>query len=64
MAKKVREVIELLERDGWYLARQGGTAHRKFRHPTKPHTIVVSGNLGADMKPGTYHNILKMAGLK
>jgi predicted RNA binding protein YcfA (HicA-like mRNA interferase family) len=64
VAKKVREVIKLLEQDGWYLARQGRTSHRKFRHPVKPNIVVVSGNPGDDMAPGTYDSILKQSGLK
>ena len=64
MVKTVREVIKMLEEDGWYLYRQRGTSHRKYRHPMKLNHVIVSGNLGADMKPGTYNNILKQAGLK
>ncbi|MEK7378522.1 MAG: type II toxin-antitoxin system HicA family toxin, partial [Candidatus Binatota bacterium] len=32
---KVREVIRLLEADGWRLVVTEGS-HRQFRHPTKP----------------------------
>jgi uncharacterized protein YcgL (UPF0745 family) len=31
---KVKEVIKVLEEDGWYLARTKGS-HRQFKHPTK-----------------------------
>ena len=31
---KVKEVIELLEKDGWYLYSQVGS-HRQFKHSTK-----------------------------
>lgn len=62
--RKVREVIRLLEKDGWFLARHGKTSHRKFQHPSKPNTVVVSGNSGEDMALGTYRSILKQAGLK
>jgi predicted RNA binding protein YcfA (HicA-like mRNA interferase family) len=50
---KVREAIELLRADGWQLERQVGS-HRQFRHPTKPGTVTVAGNLGKDLKPGTW----------
>lgn len=60
---KVREVIRLLEDDGWYLARTKGS-HRQFKHSTKPGTVTVSGNLGVDIPPGTLNSILKQAGLK
>jgi predicted RNA binding protein YcfA (HicA-like mRNA interferase family) len=31
---QVREVIKMLEDDGWYLARTKGS-HRQFKHPEK-----------------------------
>ena len=60
---KVREIIKLLEEDGWYLVRQRGS-HRQFKHPTKPGRVTVAGNLGDDLAPGTLNSILKQAGLK
>ncbi|HBT47271.1 MAG TPA: addiction module toxin, HicA family [Peptococcaceae bacterium] len=60
---KVREIIKLLEEDGWYLVRQKGS-HRQFKHPTKPGRVTVAGNLGDDLAPGTLNSILKQAGLK
>ncbi|SFE20446.1 type II toxin-antitoxin system HicA family toxin [Spirosoma endophyticum] len=64
MAMKVREVIKLLEEDGWYLKRQSGS-HRIYRHPTKPGIAVVPDHgLNKELKPGTEQSILKQAGLK
>ena len=60
---KVREVIKLIEDDGWYLVRIRGS-HRQFRHPSKPGVVTVSGNLGKDMPPGTLNSVLKQAQLK
>ena len=60
---KVRELIQLLERDGWRQVRQRGS-HRQFHHPMKPGTVTVSGNLGVDIPPGTLRSALKQAGLK
>jgi len=37
---KVREVIKMLEEDGWYLARTKGS-HRQFKHPEKAGTVTV-----------------------
>lgn len=48
---KVREVIRLLEQDGWVLERQVGS-HRQFRHAVKKGTVTVAGKLGADLKRG------------
>jgi predicted RNA binding protein YcfA (HicA-like mRNA interferase family) len=41
---KVKEVIRLLEEDGWYLARTKGS-HRQFKNPNKPGAVTVSGSL-------------------
>lgn len=60
---KVREVIKLIEDDGWYLVRIKGS-HRQFKHLDKPGVVTVSGNLGRDMPPGTLNNVLKQAQLK
>jgi predicted RNA binding protein YcfA (HicA-like mRNA interferase family) len=60
---KVRELIRLLEENGWRLARTRGS-HRQFKHPTKPGTVTVAGKAGVDVTPGTLNAILKQAGLK
>jgi predicted RNA binding protein YcfA (HicA-like mRNA interferase family) len=60
---KVREVIKLIEDDGWMMVRQTGS-HRAFRHAVKPGTTTVAGNLGKEVKPGTLANILRQAGLR
>ncbi len=60
---KVKEVIKVLEDDGWYLARTKGS-HRQFKHPTKAGTVTVSGKSSVDVPPGTLNSILKQAGLK
>jgi predicted RNA binding protein YcfA (HicA-like mRNA interferase family) len=60
---KVKEVIKLLEKDGWYLARTRGS-HRQFKHPSKPGAVTVSGKPNVDVPPGTLNSILKQAGLK
>jgi predicted RNA binding protein YcfA (HicA-like mRNA interferase family) len=60
---KVREVIKLLEDDGWYQARMRGS-HRQFKHPDKAGTVTVAGKPNVDIPPGTLNSILKQAGLK
>jgi predicted RNA binding protein YcfA (HicA-like mRNA interferase family) len=59
---KVREVVRLLERDGWYQVTQRGS-HRQFRHPTKTGRVTVAGNPNRDVAPGTLGSILRQAGL-
>jgi predicted RNA binding protein YcfA (HicA-like mRNA interferase family) len=60
---KVKEVIKVLEKDGWYLARTRGS-HRQFKHPNKSGAVTVSGKPNVDVPPGTLSSILKQAGLK
>jgi predicted RNA binding protein YcfA (HicA-like mRNA interferase family) len=36
---KVRDLIKLVERDGWQHVRTTGS-HRHFRHPEKPGTVT------------------------
>ena len=60
---KVRELIRMLERDGWCLARTRGS-HRQFKHPDKQGTVTVAGAPRLDVPPGTLNAILKQAGLK
>jgi predicted RNA binding protein YcfA (HicA-like mRNA interferase family) len=59
----VRDVIKMLEKDGWHLVRTKGS-HRQFKHPTKPGTVTVAGKVSLDVPPGTLNSILKQAGLK
>ena len=60
---KVREVIRLLERDGWRHVRTRGS-HRQYQHSVKPGTVTVAGKASIDVPPGTLNSILKGAGLK
>ncbi len=60
---KIRDVLRLLQDDGWYLARTRGS-HQQFKHPTKPGLVTIAGHPGDDLAPGTLNSILKQAGLK
>ena len=60
---KVRDVIKLLQNDGWVLVRTRGS-HRQYKHPKKPARVTVAGNPSHDLAPGTLNSILKQADLK
>lgn len=62
MVKKVREVIDLLEANGWKYDRMKGD-HRIFKKQGY-RSIVVPGTLNHDLPEGTYNSILRQAGLK
>ncbi len=60
---KVKELINLIESDGWFQIRMRGS-HRQFKHQTKAGTVTVSGKPNVDIPPGTLNSALKQAGLK
>ena len=60
---KVRDVIKVLENDGWYLARTRGS-HRNFKHPTKPGIVTVAGKMSIDVPIGTLKSIWRQAELE
>lgn len=60
---KIRDIIKMLETDGWILVVTKGS-HRQYKHPEKSGRVTVAGHPGDDIPPGTYNSILKQAGLK
>jgi len=60
---KVKELIKLIENDGWILARTKGS-HRHFHHPIKSGTVTVAGKESVDVPIGTLNSVMKQAGLK
>lgn len=60
---KVRDILKMLEDEGWSLVRQHGS-HRQFTHDKKTGLVTVAGKPGDDVAPGTLNSILKQAGVK
>ncbi|HUZ57615.1 MAG TPA: type II toxin-antitoxin system HicA family toxin [Hanamia sp.] len=60
---KAKEVIRLIQKDGWMFERQTGS-HKIFKHPTKKGIVVVREHGKEDIEMGTLNSILKQAGLK
>jgi predicted RNA binding protein YcfA (HicA-like mRNA interferase family) len=60
---KVRDLIRLVESDGWKHVRTTGS-HRHFKHPSKPNVLTIPGHLGDDVPKGTLKSILKAAALE
>jgi len=60
---KVREVIRMLEDNGWSVVATRGS-HRQYKHPARPGRVTVAGKPSDDLAPGTLNSILKQAGLK
>ena len=59
---QVKEVIKILERDGWYMATQKGS-HRQYKHSKKRGRCTVPGKTSDNLHPKTLKSILKQAGL-
>jgi predicted RNA binding protein YcfA (HicA-like mRNA interferase family) len=60
---KVRDLVRLLEDDGWYLVRTRGS-HRQYKHLQKRGLVTVAGKSNDDLASGTLNSVLKQAGLK
>lgn len=60
---KVREIVAVLELDGWRLVRIRGS-HHHYKHPVKRGVVTVPGSSNDDLARGTLRSIYKQAGLR
>ena len=60
---KIKEVLDKLREDGWYIKRFKGS-HRQLAHPTKLGIVTVAGKNSDELAKGTYNSILRQSGLK
>lgn len=58
---KVREVIKLLEKDGWELIATRGS-HRQFKHPVKSGKVTINGHNNDTLDQFRLNSIWKQAG--
>ena len=64
MRKKVKELIDIIEADGWYFARQKGS-HKQYKHPLKKGIVTIPDHGKNDeLEHFLVNSILKQAGLK
>lgn len=63
MPPEIRDIIRLIEQDGWYLVATKGS-HRQYKHPIKPGRVTIAGHPGDELASGTHNSILKQAKLK
>jgi predicted RNA binding protein YcfA (HicA-like mRNA interferase family) len=60
---KTKEIIKLIEADGWYEVRQSGS-HRQYKHLVKKGLVTIPVHrLSNDLTPGIEKSILKQAQL-
>lgn len=58
---KVKEVIKMLEADGWYIETVRGS-HRQFKHPTKKGKVTINGKKNDVLSQFLLNSIFKQAG--
>jgi predicted RNA binding protein YcfA (HicA-like mRNA interferase family) len=57
-----REMIRMIENDGWYLVVVKGS-HHQYKHLIKQGRVTIK-HPDSDLPKGTINSILKQAGLK
>ena len=60
---KVKDVIDMLLEDGWFITRQKGS-HRQFKHPSKSGLVTVNGKNSDVLDQFLLNSIWKQAGWK
>lgn len=54
-----KELIKIIEQDGWFLARQTG-GHRQFKHPIKPGIVTVPYRITKNIEL----SVMRQAGIR
>jgi predicted RNA binding protein YcfA (HicA-like mRNA interferase family) len=57
---KIREIIKIIEADGWYLVAIK-RSHRQYKHPSKKGRVTLAGKMNYDLPMGTLNSIYKQA---
>ncbi len=58
---KARDIIKIIESDGWYMVRQKGS-HKQYKHPLKKGLVTIAAHKMTDeIAPGTLNSIYKQA---
>jgi len=60
---KVRDLIKLIEGEGWRQVRTRGS-HRQYKHREKKGLVTILGHPKDDVHPDTLKSVLLQAGLK
>ena len=59
---KVREVLDILKKDGWIVVGQTGS-HRQLKNSKKKGKVTVNGKKGMTLSQEILNSIWKQAGL-
>lgn len=63
MTMKVKQVIDLLEANGWFYVGTKGDHHKYYKAGVR-RPIIIAGNNNDDLAEGTLKSIFREAGLK
>jgi predicted RNA binding protein YcfA (HicA-like mRNA interferase family) len=59
---KYRDLISVMEKDGWFIARTRGS-HRIYQHPRKENNVIIAGHSrNEDIPVGILKAIRKQLG--
>ena len=61
---KVRDMLEIIRKDGWLKIKSNSGDHRQFKHPSEGGRVTVDGKPGDDVDPKLWNSMLNQAGLK
>ena len=59
--KKVKEMIDMIAEDGWFIKSHNGTSHRQYAHATKKGKVTINGKPSDDLDDFVVLSILKQA---
>jgi len=61
---KIKDVISIITKDGWFEVRQRGS-HKQYKHSVKKGLLTIACHKMSDeLAPGTLDSILKQAQIK
>jgi predicted RNA binding protein YcfA (HicA-like mRNA interferase family) len=60
---KVKEILKMLEEDGWFLVATRGS-HRQFKHSSKKGKVTVNAKPNDVLSQEVLNSIFKQAGWK
>ncbi|MDP4189969.1 MAG: type II toxin-antitoxin system HicA family toxin [Bacteroidota bacterium] len=60
---KIKDIMRLLNKDGWYVYRNEGKYTIHLRHPIKLGVITITGDHSGKLGDLSIRNILDLAGL-
>jgi predicted RNA binding protein YcfA (HicA-like mRNA interferase family) len=60
----VKEILEILRKDGWVQIKSNSGDHRQLKHPVKAGRVTVDGKLSKNVPPKIWNFMLRQAGLE